>query len=138
MLIFLKERPLYIGMAGSKQGIFVHKSLRLRNRADFSRVYRHGKSFANYQFVVYWFRKKEVEKFRVGISVSKKVGNAVVRNRMRRLVKEIMRHHEDKLIEHVDLVFIVRKGAIEMSYKDLEKSVLHVLRKASLLKPPGR
>lgn len=49
-----------------------------------------------------------------------------------------MRHHEDKLIEHVDLVFIVRKGAVEMSYKDLEKSVLHVLRKASLLKPPGR
>ncbi|HWO54704.1 ribonuclease P protein component [Paenibacillus sp. JTLBN-2024] len=115
----------------------MHKSLRLRNRADFSRVYRHGKSFANHQFVVYWFRKKEVEKFRVGISVSKKVGNAVVRNRMRRLVKEIVRHHEDRLIEHVDLVFIVRKGALDLPYKDLEKCVLHVLRKASLLKPPG-
>lgn len=122
----------------SRQGIFVQKSLRLRNRADFSRVYRHGKSFANHQFVVYWFRKKEVEKFRVGISVSKKVGNAVVRNRMRRLVKEIMRHQEVKLIEHVDLVFIVRKGALDMPYKDLEKSVMHVLRKASLLKPSGR
>lgn len=122
----------------SRQGIRLHKSLRLRNRADFSRVYRHGKSFANHQFVVYWFRKKEVEKFRVGISVSKKVGNAVVRNRMRRLVKEIVRHHEGKLIEHVDMVFIVRKGALDMPYKDLEKSVLHVLRKASLLRPPGR
>jgi len=87
---------------------------------------------------VYWFRKKEVEKFRVGISVSKKVGNAVVRNRMRRLVKEIVRHQEDRLIEHVDLVFIVRKGALNMPYKDLEKSILHVLRKASLLRPPGR
>lgn len=122
----------------SRQGIRLHKSLRLRNRADFSRVYRHGKSFANHQFVVYWFRKKEVEKFRVGISVSKKVGNAVVRNRMRRLVKEIVRHQEDRLIEHVDLVFIVRKGALDMPYKDLEKSILHVLRKASLLRPPGR
>ena len=122
----------------SRQGIRLHKSLRLRNRADFSRVYRHGKSFANHQFVVYWFRKKEVEKFRVGISVSKKVGNAVVRNRMRRLVKEIVRHQEDRLIEHVDLVFIVRKGALNMPYKDLEKSILHVLRKASLLRPPGR
>ncbi|GIP29202.1 ribonuclease P protein component [Paenibacillus sp. J23TS9] len=121
-----------------RQGIRLHKSLRLRNRADFSRVYRHGKSFANHQFVVYWFRKKEVEKFRVGISVSKKVGNAVVRNRMRRLVKEIVRHQEDRLIEHVDLVFIVRKGALDMPYKDLEKSILHVLRKASLLRPPGR
>jgi len=116
----------------------VQKSLRLRNRADFSRVYRHGRSFANHQFVVYWFRKKEVEQFRVGISVSKKVGNAVVRNRMRRLVKEIVRHHDAELIEHVDLVFIVRKGALTMPYKDMERSVLHVLRKASLLKTSNR
>lgn len=116
----------------------MHKSLRLRNRADFSRVYRHGKSFANHQFVVYWFRKKEVEQFRVGISVSKKVGNAVVRNRMRRLVKEIVRHHDSELMEHIDLVFIVRKGALNMPYKDLERSVMHVLRKASLLKSSNR
>ncbi|MHA0857573.1 ribonuclease P protein component [Paenibacillus sp. CMAA1364] len=112
----------------------MRKSLRLRNRADFSRVYRHGKSFANHQFVVYWFRKKDVEQFRVGISVSKKVGNAVVRNRMRRMVKEIVRHQETTLIEHIDLVFIVRKGAIHMNYKDMEKSILHVLRKASIVK----
>ncbi|MDO7906159.1 ribonuclease P protein component [Paenibacillus sp. JX-17] len=112
----------------------MQKRLRLRNRVDFSRVYRHGKSFANYQFVVYWFRRREVEQFRVGVSVSKKVGNAVVRNRMRRLVKEIVRHHESEIIEHIDLIFIVRKGALSMSYQELEKSLLHVLRKASLLK----
>ena len=112
----------------------MQKSLRLRNRADFSRVYRHGKSFANHQFVVYWFPKKEVEKFRAGISVSKKVGNAVVRNRMRRLVKEIVRHHEAEIVCGTDLVFIVRKGALSMSYRELEKSILHVLRKAKLLK----
>ena len=112
----------------------VHKKLRLRNRADFSRVYRHGKSFANHQFVVYWFSKKEVERFRVGISVSKKVGNAVVRNRMRRLVKEIVRHHESEIAGGLDIVFIVRKGALSMEYSELEKSVLHVLRKAKLLK----
>jgi ribonuclease P protein component len=116
----------------------VNKRLRLRNRADFSRVYRHGKSFANHQFVVYWFRKREVEQFRVGISVSKKVGNAVVRNRIRRLVKEIVRHHDVELIEHIDLIFIVRKGALNMPYKDMEKSILHVLRKASLLKSSKR
>ncbi|AOZ92855.1 ribonuclease P protein component [Paenibacillus crassostreae] len=112
----------------------MQKRLRLRNRADFSRVYRHGKSFANRQFVTYWFTKKEVEQFRVGISVSKKVGNAVVRNRLRRMVKEIVRHHQSELIEHIDLVFIVRNGALDMPYKDMEKSILHVLRKASLLK----
>ncbi|CAH0121878.1 ribonuclease P protein component [Paenibacillus sp. CECT 9249] len=112
----------------------MQKKLRLRNRADFTRVYRHGKSFANYQFVVYWFHKPEIERFRVGISASKKIGNAVVRNRMRRLVKEIVRAHEAKIADHVDLVFIVRKGAVGLSYAELEKSVLHVLKKAALTK----
>ncbi|MBJ8191075.1 ribonuclease P protein component, partial [Bacillus cereus] len=79
-----------------------------------------------------------VEQFRVGISASKKIGNAVVRNRMRRIVKEIVRHHEHELVEQIDLIFIVRKGAVTMSYQELEKSVLHVLRKASLLKSSRR
>ncbi|KAA9005129.1 ribonuclease P protein component [Paenibacillus spiritus] len=116
----------------------MHKSLRLRNRADFSRVYRHGKSFANHQFVVYWHPRREVERFRAGISVSKKVGNAVVRNRMRRLVKEIVRHHEAEIVSGLDLVFIVRKGALDLKYAELEKSILHVLRKAKLLKASHR
>ncbi|MFP4975094.1 ribonuclease P protein component [Paenibacillus sp. CN-4] len=116
----------------------MHKRLRLRNRTDFSTVYRHGKSFANHQFVVYWFHRKEVEQFRLGVSVSKKVGNAVVRNRMRRVVKEIVRSHEAEIADHLDLVFIVRKGALSMSFAELDKSVLHVLRKAKLLKASRR
>jgi ribonuclease P protein component len=123
-----------LNLINGRREKLVHRKLRLRNRADFSRVYRHGKSFANHQFVVYWSRKKEVEQFRVGVSCSKKIGNAVVRNRMRRLVKEIVRHHQHQIIEHIDLIFIVRKGALDKSYQELEKSVLHVLRKSSLLK----
>lgn len=112
----------------------MHKKLRLRNRADFGRVYRYGKSFANRQLVVYWANRPEIEQFRLGVSVSKKVGNAVIRNRMRRLIKEIVRLNKDKLLDHVDIVFIVRKGALDLGYGELEKSVLHALRKASLLK----
>ena len=113
----------------------MQKKLRLRNRADFGRVYRYGKSFANRQLVVYWSNRPEVERFRLGISVSKKMGNAVVRNRMRRLIKEIVRLNMDKLQSKVDIIFIVRKGAVDMSYGDLEKSVLHALRKAGLIGP---
>ncbi len=116
----------------------MQKKLRLRNRADFSRVYRHGRSFANHQFVVYWFQKKDIEQFRMGVSVNKKVGNAVVRNRMRRVVKEIVRHHAEEIVPHIDMIFIVRKGALTLSYQELEKSILHVLRKSSLLKRSRR
>lgn len=112
----------------------MHKNNRLKDRADFSRVYRSGRSWANHQLVLYVLKKPEVETFRVGISASKKIGNAVVRNRMRRLIKEIVRLQADQMVDHVDLVFIVRKGAVDMDYEQLKKSVLHICRKASVLK----
>jgi len=112
----------------------VQREYRLKDRADFSRVYRYGRSWANHQLVLYVYPRTEVERFRVGISASKKIGNAVVRNRMRRLIKEIVRTHADRIVDHVDLVFIVRKGAVDMEYDQLKKSVLHVCRKASILK----
>ncbi len=112
----------------------MHRRLRLRNRDDFRRVYREGRSFANSQFVVYWRWRPDPGPFRLGVSVSAKLGKAVVRNRMRRMVKEIVRLNADKLRDQLDLILIVRRPALGMSYWDMEKSVLHVLRKAGLTK----
>jgi len=84
--------------------------------------------------VIYWSRKPEVEQFRMGVSVSKKLGNAVVRNRMRRVLKEIVRHNKDKIVPHIDFILIARMPSVSMTSKELEKSVLHLLRKAKLLK----
>ena len=105
----------------------MQRKLRLRNREDFSRIYRNGKSFANSQFVVYWSRSMKAEPFRLGVSASKKIGNAVVRNRMRRLVKEIVRQHTERIAGQLDFIVIVRKPAVGMKMKELEKSMLHVL-----------
>jgi ribonuclease P protein component len=113
----------------------VQRKLRLRNRKEFSRIYRSGKSFANGQFVVYWSRQPAAEPFRLGVSASRKIGNAVVRNRMRRVVKESVRLHADRIVPQVDFILIVRKPAVGMKTKELERSVLHVLRRAGLLKP---
>lgn len=115
-------------------GAKMRRKLRLRNREDFSRVYRAGRSFANGQFVVYWSKQPTVEPFRCGISASKKIGNAVVRNHMRRRVKEIVRHFEPIIVANIDFVIIVRKPAVSMSYKQLEGSIRHVLKKAGVLK----
>lgn len=112
----------------------MHRKLRLRNREDFSRIYRGGKSFANGQFVVYWSKQPSAEPFRLGVSASKKIGNAVVRNRMRRMIKEIVRHQANRIAPKTDLILIVRKPATMMKMKEMEKSVLHVLKKAGLLK----
>ncbi|WP_424769348.1 ribonuclease P protein component [Paenibacillus sp. sgz302251] len=112
----------------------MHRKLRLRNREEFSRIYRGGKSFANGQFVVYWSKQASADPFRLGVSASKKIGNAVVRNRMRRMIKEIIRHQADRIVPKTDFILIVRKPATLMKMKEMEKSILHVLKKAGLLK----
>lgn len=111
----------------------MQRQYRLRNNEDFNRVFRFGKSSANRQFVVYVLRNPKTEHFRVGISASKKLGSAVVRNRLRRVVKEIMRHHVGEIAPHHDLVIILRKPVAEMDFHAIEKSLLHVLRRASLI-----
>jgi ribonuclease P protein component len=112
----------------------MQRKLRLRKREDFNRIYRHGRSFANSQFVVYWRKQTEQGCFRLGVSASSKLGGAVVRNRLRRMVKEIVRLNAGKLQVEYDLILIVRKPALNIAYKEMEGSVLHVLRKAGLLK----
>lgn len=112
----------------------MHRKLRLRKREDFNVVYRYGRSFANSQFVVYWRRRSQKGSFRMGVSASSKLGGAVVRNRLRRMVKEIIRLNAGKLLEDTDLILIVRKPALSLPYKEMESSILHVLRKSSLLK----
>ncbi|MNW68131.1 ribonuclease P [compost metagenome] len=57
---------------------------------------------------------------------------------MRRMIKEIVRHHEHEIVTQMDLIFIVRKGALDMPYKEMEKSLLHAMRKGSLLKSSKR
>ncbi len=112
----------------------MHRKLRLRKREDFNVVYRYGRSFANSQFVVYWRKRSHRGSFRMGVSASSKLGGAVVRNRLRRMVKEIIRLNAVKLLEDTDLILIVRKPALSLPYKEMEGSILHVLRKAGLLK----
>lgn len=111
----------------------MQRQYRLAKRQDFSKVYRLGRSAANRQFVIYALPNPQTETIRAGISASKKLGGAVVRNRVRRMIKEIVRHHAQRLVNGYDLIVIVRKPAVDMNYKEMEKSLLHALKRASLL-----
>jgi len=111
----------------------VERERRLRKNEEFQRVFRHGQSAANRQFVVYALPRSEGGTFRVGVSVSKKLGKAVVRNRLKRLIKEAVRAHADKIRPGVDVVLIARAPALELDYHQMVKSVGHVLRRAGLI-----
>lgn len=112
----------------------MQKQNRLMKKEDFNKVYRYGKSIANRQFVLYFLPKAQQEDFRLGISVSKKVGNAVVRNRLRRLVKEVVRLQRTKILSEYDFILIVRKPAVGLEFSAVEQSIRHLLKKAILLK----
>nr|WP_254635206.1 ribonuclease P protein component [Paenibacillus chitinolyticus] len=114
--------------------MLVEKKLRLAKREDFQKVYRYGKSAANHQFVLYYMPRRENEHFRLGISASKKIGNAVIRNRLRRVLKEIIRLNEERFPGGYDYIVIVRKPAVEMDFHEMEKSIYHVFKRAGLLR----
>ncbi|AKI98053.1 ribonuclease P protein component [Kosmotoga pacifica] len=87
---------------------FLKKEERLRKKADFDRVFRYGDAIQDPFFVVIYI-KNGLPFSRIGISVRKKFGKAHVRNRLRRLVKEIFRRHKAVFPKGYDILFIARK-----------------------------
>lgn len=112
----------------------LHHSHRLKKNEEFQVVFQQGKSSANKQFVIYVLPKKDQIKFRVGISVSKKVGNAVARNRVKRLIREALTGLEDQIINSIDFVIIARPATIEMTLDMFKSSLTHVMKRAAILK----
>ena len=97
----------------------------LKKNYQFQTVYKTGKSYANKLFVMYVI-KNSTEINRVGISVSKKVGNSVVRHRVARLVRESYRLHEKVFNSGLDIVIVARASASAATYKDVESAILHL------------
>lgn len=110
------------------------KENRLKKNEEFQQVFKRGKSVANRQFVVYYLKKEQQTNIRVGISVSKKLGNAVVRNKIKRLVREAIREIIPNLNQSCDLVIIARKPTVEMSLDEIKKSLKHVLKLSRVMK----
>ena len=81
----------------------------LKKYGDFQRVYKRGRSYAN-KYLIMYVLKQDVQENRIGISVSKKVGNSVVRHRITRLIRESYRLNEQKFVGGLDIVVIARTG----------------------------
>ena len=97
----------------------------IKKNSDFQKVYRTGNSHANRQLVMYVMRAENRDT-RIGISVSKKVGNSIVRHRLTRLIRESFRLHRDILETGLDIVVVARAAAKESDYKTIERAFLHL------------
>ena len=111
---------------------------RIKKNIEFRIIYRKGKSFANDLLVLYILknrrnRDKEGNQYnKVGISVSKKVGNSVVRSRSKRLVTEGYRVKLDNLKQGYDFVFIARTNIKDKSYEKVDKAIDNLFKKVGL------
>ena len=107
----------------------IHKDMKfsesLKKNRDFQTVYHQGKSQANKYLIMYALQNAGTRN-RLGISVSKKVGNSVVRHHLTRLVRESYRLNEEQFKKGYDLVVIVRPSAKEKGYHEIESALLHL------------
>lgn len=108
------------------------KKHRIRKNMEFQKVYKSGKSYGNRNLVLYVY-KNELNYTRIGFTVTKKIGNAVTRNRVKRRMREVSRLNFDKIKPGYDLIFIAKKSLVGLEYDELEKSVFHILRIAKTL-----
>jgi len=109
----------------------INKKHRLRDNKDFSLVYRKGKSYASDLLVLYVLDKSN--DFQAGFSISKKIGKAVVRNKIKRRLSEIIRLTLENFRD-CKIVLIARKPITDKSYKEIEVSLQRLLKKAGLYK----
>lgn len=110
------------------------KELRVKKNKEFQEAFQKGQSFANRQFVVYSLKKEDQDYFRIGLSVSKKVGNAVTRNQIKRYIRQAVFELSDLLMPGNDYVIIARKPAAEMDFFEVKKSLTHVFKVGKVLK----
>lgn len=102
----------------------------LKKNQDFKLVYSRGKSYANRLLVIYYLPNEE-DYNNLGLSVSKKVGNSVVRNRVKRLIRESYRLNEEKIKKGYNIIIIARVKSNNVDFKSLEKALIHLLKKVN-------
>ena len=105
----------------------------LKSNRDFKNVYNRKKSFAN-KYLIMYIKENGTDTLRLGVSVSKKVGNSIVRHRLARLIREAFRLNTDSVKSGFDIVVIARASLKDKTYFETESAMLHLLKHHRLIK----
>lgn len=105
----------------------------IKKNGDFKAVYKMGRSYAN-KYLIMYVLQREDGNTRIGISVSKKVGNSVIRHRITRLLRESYRLNMDMFQNSIDIVIVARAAAKGKKYSEIESALLHLGRIHNILK----
>lgn len=113
--------------------VFMDSAVTVKENYEFRRIYRKGKSAVSPQLVIFCQRNRRGHS-RLGVSVSTKLGCAVVRNRVRRRIREIYRLNKAKMLPGYDLIVVARVRAVETDYQKLDRTYLRLLEQLDLLR----
>lgn len=103
----------------------MNKKYGLRKNTEFRHVYDKGKSYAN-KYIVMFFIENGLDFNRVGFATTKKVGNSVVRSKIKRRMKESYRLNSTKFKQGYDIIFLSRASAKDTTYREVESAILHL------------
>lgn len=109
---------------------------KIKRNSEFQAIFRNGRIWSNAVAVLYLARAAEDRASRLGICVSKKLGKAVMRNRIKRLIYEVCRVRWDQLKPGCSLIVLARRGVLEKAYAEVEQSLDDLFRRARLMAPP--
>ena len=109
------------------------KSSIIRNKFEFNRVYSKGRSYVNQMMIIHVVNSSNV-KGRVGFAVGKKIGNAVIRNRIKRLMREAYRISQHCINQNVSMILIARKPLVDAKSYLVQKSFMELCKKAKIVK----
>jgi ribonuclease P protein component len=122
-------------MAGGPQArLPLGRRMRLKQSRDFARVRRQGRRMPCGCFIANWHTLPSGSAMRLGVITAKSLGNAVIRARARRLLRETFRLHQHDFAQPVELVLVAQKQILGRGLADVEAAFLAMLRKAGLTK----
>ena len=105
---------------------------RIRNNTDFKKVYRYGDLFFSQYFVLHSLKRDDQKSTRLGIVPSRKIRKAVLRNKLKRRIREIFKQYREKIKKGYDLVLNTRSEAINASFEELKKDFEYLIKKSQL------
>ena len=108
------------------------KTTTVKENYEFRRIYAKGKSGVSPYLVVY-VRPNRRGHNRLGVTVSTKIGHAVVRNRVRRQLREIFRLNQDKLTQGYDMIVVARTRTVHAEYREIDRAFLRTCGKLGLM-----
>lgn len=108
------------------------KRYRIKKSEDIEQIIKKKTSVGNKNYIIYIMKNSEAKHFRLAMSVSKKLGNAVVRNHQKRLIRQVFTKYKSE-IQSFDIFVIARHNSINLTYSEVESNIAYLIKKIGIL-----